>query len=132
MMSRHMMTANNSAKPRYPIPAIRPAPIARNSMVISLAVPGTERKRTRLKAPATATPVPTLPLTIIMTTHTTVGRRWYLLTKHHYTGKNRICLKIHKKFKFSTAICMVQNHVYCSLLLSGVLLKKELDCLQPE
>lgn len=32
---------------------------------ISRAVPGAERKRTKLKAPATATPVPTLPLTII-------------------------------------------------------------------
>ena len=41
---------------------------------ISRAVPGTERKRTRLKAPATATPAPTLPLTIIMTTQTTAGR----------------------------------------------------------
>ena len=47
--------------------------MARNSMVISLAVPGAERKRTRLKAPATATPVPTLPFTIMMTTQTTVG-----------------------------------------------------------
>ena len=42
-------------------------------MPISFAVPGIERKRTRLKAPATATPVPTLPLTIMMTTHTTAG-----------------------------------------------------------
>ena len=41
---------------------------------ISRAEPGAERKRTRLKAPATATPAPTLPLTIIMTTHTTAGR----------------------------------------------------------
>ena len=62
------------AKPRYPIPEIRPDPMARNSMVISRAVPGAERKRTRLNAPATATPAPTLPLTIMMTTQTTAGR----------------------------------------------------------
>ena len=34
---------------------------------ISLAEPGAERKRTRLKAPATATPAPMLPLTSMMT-----------------------------------------------------------------
>ena len=58
-----MISVNKTAKPRYPIPDIRPAPIARNSAQISFAVPGTERKRTRLNAPATATPVPTFPLT---------------------------------------------------------------------
>ena len=42
---------------------------------ISRAVPGTERKRTRLKAPAVATPVSTFPLIIIMTTQTTAGSR---------------------------------------------------------
>ena len=67
------MTVNSRARARYPIPEISPAPMARNSMVISRPVPGAERNRTRLKAPATATPAPTLPLTIIMTTHTTVG-----------------------------------------------------------
>ena len=46
----------------------------RNSTPISRAVPGAERKRTRLKAPATATPAPMLPLTSIMTTCTTTGR----------------------------------------------------------
>ena len=35
---------------------------------------GALRKRTRLNAPATATPAPILPFTIIMTTHTTAGR----------------------------------------------------------
>ena len=41
-------------------------------------MPGTERKRTRLNAPATATPVPTLPLTIIITTQTTAGSKAYI------------------------------------------------------
>ena len=49
--------------------------------VISFAVPGTLRKRTKLKAPATATPVPTLPLTIMITTHTTAGSRARVNTK---------------------------------------------------
>ena len=48
--------------------------MARNSTPISRAVPGAERKRTRLKAPATATPAPMLPLTSMMTTCTTAGR----------------------------------------------------------
>lgn len=47
--------------------------MARNSAPISRAVPGTERKRTRLNVPATATPAPMLPLTIMITTHTTAG-----------------------------------------------------------
>ena len=55
------------------MPTISPAPMARNSMVISRPVPGAERKRTRLKAPATATPAPTLPLTIMMMVDTTAG-----------------------------------------------------------
>ena len=48
--------------------------IDRKMKQISFADPAAERNRTRLKAPATATPVPILPLTIIMTTWTTVGR----------------------------------------------------------
>lgn len=63
------------------MPAISPAPIARNMAHISRAVPGTERKRTRLNAPATATPVPTLPFTIIITTHTTAGSSASVTTK---------------------------------------------------
>ena len=55
------------------MPQIRPAAMARNSVAISRAVPGTERKRTREKAPATATPAPTFPLTIMITTQTTAG-----------------------------------------------------------
>lgn len=49
--------------------------MARNNAQISRAVPGTDRKRTRLNAPATATPVPTLPLTSMMTTQTTAGNK---------------------------------------------------------
>ena len=50
-----------------------PAPIARNSVPISLALPGADRNLTRLNAPATATPTPTFPLTIMMTTQMTAG-----------------------------------------------------------
>ena len=42
-------------------------------MPISFAVPGALRKRTRLNAPATATPAPMLPLTIMMITCTMAG-----------------------------------------------------------
>ncbi len=66
---------------RYPMPQMIPAPIARNSALISRAVPGAERNRTRLNAPATATPVPTLPLTIMITTHTTAGSSASVVTK---------------------------------------------------
>lgn len=55
--------------------------MARKIAPISLAEPGTERKRTRLKVPATATPVPMLPLTIMMMTHTTAGSRAKVATK---------------------------------------------------
>ena len=55
--------------------------IARKIVPISFAVPGTERKRTRLNAPATATPAPILPLTIIITTQTTAGSMARVITK---------------------------------------------------
>ena len=41
---------------------------------MSLAFPAALRKRTREKAPATAMPVPTLPLTMRMTVVTMMGR----------------------------------------------------------
>ena len=48
---------------------------------ISRAEPGADRNRTKLKAPATATPVPTFPLTIMITTHTTAGRIANVMTR---------------------------------------------------
>ena len=66
---------------RYPIPLISPAPIAINMVQISFAEPGVERKRTRLNAPATATPVPIFPLTIIITAQTTAGRMHIVIKK---------------------------------------------------
>ena len=63
------------------MPAMSPAPMARKSVVISLAVPGTERKRTRLNAPDTATPAPMLPLTSRIPTHTTAGSSASVTTK---------------------------------------------------
>ena len=56
------------------MPVARPSAMARKITPISRAVPGTERKRTRLNAPATATPAPTLPLTSMMTICTIAGR----------------------------------------------------------
>ena len=67
------MAANNTAYPINPIPVTSPAPIARNMAHISFAEPGTDLNLTRLNAPATATPAPTLPFTIMITTHTTAG-----------------------------------------------------------
>ena len=67
------MSENSTANPRYPIPAISPADIARKMVPISFAVPGTERKRTSENAPATATPAPTFPFTIMITMQTIAG-----------------------------------------------------------
>ena len=55
------------------MPATRPATIAMKISAISFAVPGAERNRTRLNAPAVATPAPMLPFTIMMVTHTSAG-----------------------------------------------------------
>lgn len=63
------------------MPLISSAVIARKMVPISFALPGTDRKRTREKAPATATPAPTFPLTIMMTTHTTAGSSASVTTK---------------------------------------------------
>jgi hypothetical protein len=51
-----------------------PVDIARKIVEISFAVPGTERKRTKLKAPATAIPAPSCPFTMMITTLTMAGR----------------------------------------------------------
>ena len=59
----------------------KPIAIARKMNAISRAWPGTLRKRTRLKAPATATPAPRLPLTIMMTTATIAGSVTNVTTK---------------------------------------------------
>lgn len=55
------------------MPQTRPIDIERNSPTISLAVPCALRKRTRAKVPATASPAPMLPLTIMMTIVTAAG-----------------------------------------------------------
>ena len=60
---------------------MRPLAIARKSVQISLAVPGTERNLTRLNAPATAIPVPMLPLTIMMITLMIAGSSASVMTK---------------------------------------------------
>ena len=55
--------------------------MAKKMLTISLPLPGTERNRMRLKAPRTATPVPKLPLTIMMTACTRTGRRASVMAK---------------------------------------------------
>lgn len=69
----HMTAVNTRAYPMNPIPISRPVLMARKIIPISFAVPGAERKRTRLKAPITAIPAPMLPLTTWMITDTTAG-----------------------------------------------------------
>lgn len=56
------------------MPQARPTRTARNTKPMSRAEPGTLRKRASEKAPATATPVPTLPLTRAITAYTMAGR----------------------------------------------------------
>ena len=73
-MAPARMRNSSAASPTYPMPVARPMAIARKMAAISRAVPGAERNRTRLKAPATAMPAPMLPLTSIMTACTTAGR----------------------------------------------------------
>ena len=63
------------------MPVARPIAMAKKMQPISLALPGTERKRMRLKAPATATPVPRLPLTSMMTSCTMAGSSARVITK---------------------------------------------------
>ena len=55
--------------------------LKKKNIPISLAEPGAERKRTSEKAPATATPAPTFPFTIIITIHTVAGRSASVTTK---------------------------------------------------
>lgn len=70
-----------AAMPMYPMPVARPSAMARKIAQISRAPPGVERKRTRLNAPMTATPVPRLPLTSMMTICTMAGSSTSVLTK---------------------------------------------------
>ena len=68
-----MITVKSTAYAIYPTPEISPEHLAIKIMLISLALPCAERKRTSENAPAVATPTPMLPFTIIMTTDTTAG-----------------------------------------------------------
>ena len=63
----------NTPIPMNPIPVANPTAMARNTLLISLALPGRERNRTRLNAPITATPVPRFPFTIMITICTMTG-----------------------------------------------------------
>lgn len=63
------------------MPVESPIAIAKKILPISRALPGTERKRTRLKAPRTAMPVPRLPLTSIITICTIAGSNASVITK---------------------------------------------------
>ena len=63
------------------MPHTRPTHIDRKMKAMSRALPGTLLKRTRLKPPATATPAPTLPFTIMITTATMAGSVAVVMTK---------------------------------------------------
>ena len=55
--------------------------MAANTLVISLELPGMDRNRTSENAPATATPVPTLPFTSMITACTSMGSRIRVIRK---------------------------------------------------
>ena len=59
----------------YPEPTKSHKAISENIKVISFADAGTERNRTRAKAPATAMPAPIFPFTAMMTVCTARGRK---------------------------------------------------------
>ena len=63
------------------MPVARPMAMAKKMALISRALPGTERNRTRLNAPTTATPVPRFPLTSRMTICTMAGSSASVTTK---------------------------------------------------
>ena len=73
-------------KTKIPHPSDQPRTHCQEESADFLAVPGTERKRTRLNAPATATPVPIFPLTSMITTQTTAGRSASVTTNFWYIG----------------------------------------------
>ena len=75
------MTANTTASTRYPMPVAKPMAMARNTLPMSFALPGMERKRTRLNTPITAMPAPRLPFTSVMTICTMSGRSASVPTK---------------------------------------------------
>ena len=76
-----------TATPSIPMPIARPIATAVKIAAISRAVPGTERKRTSANVPATASPVPMLPLTIIITSATDIGR------SASVSAKDAVCLQ---------------------------------------
>ena len=63
------------------MPQARPSVMLMNIAQISFAVPAAERKRISENAPATATPAPTEPFTIMMTTVTIAGSMASVVTK---------------------------------------------------
>lgn len=69
------------AKTNWPIPNERPMLILRNTINISLELPGMLLNLIKLKAPKTATLVPKLPLTIIITEHTINGNKEIVIRK---------------------------------------------------
>ncbi len=75
------MMVNSTARPMKPMPVARPTAMARNTLPISFALPGMERKRTRLNTPMTAMPAPRLPLTRVMTICTISGSKAKVTTK---------------------------------------------------
>ena len=75
------IAVNTTARMMNPMPVARPMAMARNTLPMSLALPGIERKRTRLNTPMTAMPTPRLPFTSVMTIWTMSGSRASVTTK---------------------------------------------------
>ena len=75
------MTVKTTASQMKPMPVAKPMAMARNTLPMSFALPGMERKRTRLNTPMTAMPAPRLPLTSVMTICTMSGSRASVTTK---------------------------------------------------
>ena len=72
-----------------PMPVARPMAMARNTLPMSFALPGMERKRTRLNTPITAMPAPRLPFTRVITICTMSGSSANVTTKFlEYVWRN--------------------------------------------
>ena len=83
------MMVNSTASTMKPMPVARPMAMARNTLPMSFALPGMERKRTRLNTPITAMPAPRLPFTSVITICTMSGSSASVTTKFfEYVWRN--------------------------------------------
>ena len=84
-----IITVKSTASVRYPMPVAKPMAIAKNTLPISLALPGMLRKRTKLNTPITAMPAPKFPFTSVITICTISGKSASVSTKfREYLWRN--------------------------------------------